>query len=242
MQSGLYVTMSAQVALERRLTTLASNIANQSTPGYKAEEVDFKTLISKAGDTPIAYVSPGNTYISPRPGVPVKTDNPLDVAVRGDCWLALKTKAGTIVYTRDGRLQMQPGGELQSIDGYALLDAGNSPIALDPLGGPATIAQDGMITQGGRQIGAIGLFSFDKGAKLKRFDNSSVISDKPASPVLDFSANGITQGFVEGANVNPMQEMAKLIMVSRTFESISAAIESSESSLKDAIRILGGAT
>jgi flagellar basal-body rod protein FlgF len=137
MQSGLYVTLSAQVALERRLTTLAANIANQSTPGYKAEEVDFKTLISRVGDTPIAYVSPGDTYISPRPGVPVKTDNPLDVAVRGDCWLALKTKAGTIGYTRDGRLQMQPGGELQSIDGYAVLDAGNSPIALDPLGGPA---------------------------------------------------------------------------------------------------------
>jgi hypothetical protein len=74
MQSELYVTLSAQVALERRLTTLASNIANQSTPGYKAEEVDFKTLISRVGDTPIAYVSPGDTYISPRPGVPVKTD------------------------------------------------------------------------------------------------------------------------------------------------------------------------
>ena len=42
---------------------------------------------------------------------------------------------------------------MHSIDGYAVLDAGNSPIALDPLGGPATIAQDGMITQGGRQIG-----------------------------------------------------------------------------------------
>jgi flagellar basal-body rod protein FlgF len=89
---------------------------------------------------------------------------------------------------------------------------------------------------------AIGLFSFDKATKLKRFDNSSVIADKPAVPVLDFSANGIAQGFVEGANVNPMLEMAKLIMVSRTFESISAAIESSESSLKDAIRTLGGAT
>src|ERR1700730_118338 len=197
MQSGLYVTPSAQVALERRLTTLAANIANQSTPGYRAEEVDFKTLVSRAGDTPVAYVSPGDTYISPRPGVPIKTDNPLDVAVQGDCWLALKTKAGTIVYTRDGRMRMQPGGELQSVNGYTVLDAGNSPIALDPLGGPATIAQDGMITQGGRQIGAIGLFRLDKTTKLKRFDNSGVVADKPATPVLDFSTNGITQGYVE---------------------------------------------
>src|SRR5262249_49947314 len=112
--------------------------------------------------------------------------------------------------------QLQPGGELQSVNGYPVLDAGNSPIAVDPLGGPVTIAQDGMITQGGRQIGAIGLFSLDKTAKLKRFENSSVTSDKPAVPVFDFSTNGITQGYVEGANVNPMLEMAKLIIVSRT--------------------------
>ena len=242
MQSGLYVTLSAQVALERRLTTIATNVANQSTPGYRAEEVDFKTLISRAGDTPVAYVSPGNTYISRRPGVPIKTDHPLDGAVQGDCWLALRNKAGTIVYTRDGRMEMLPGGELQSVNGYPVLDADNSPIALDPLGGPATIAQDGMITQGGRQIGAIGLFKLDNAAKLKRFDNSSVVSDKPATPVFDFSTNGVTQGYVEGANVNPMLKMAKLIMVSRTFESISSAVESSESSLKDAIRILGGLT
>ncbi len=242
MQSGLYVTLSAQVALERRLTTLAANVANQSTPGYRAEEVDFKTLLSQAGDTPVAYVSPGDTYISRAPGAPVKTDNPLDVAVQGDCWLALKSKTGTIVYTRDGRMQLQPGGELQSVSGYPVLDAGNGPIAVDPLGGPLTIAQDGMITQGGRQIGAIGLFQLDKNAKLKRFDNSSIVADKPATPVLDFSNNGLTQGYVEGANVNPMLEMAKLVQISRTFESVSSAIESAESSLKDAIRILGGTT
>ena len=242
MQSGLYVTLSAQVALERTLTTLAANVANQSTPGYRAEEVDFKTLISRAGDAPVAYVSPADTYLSRTPGVPVKTDNPLDVAVQGDCWLALRSKAGTIVYTRDGRMQLQPGGELQSVDGYPVLDAGNSPIAVDPLGGPLTIAQDGMITQGGSQRGAIGLFMLDKTAKLKRYDNSSVVSDKPATPVLDFSNNGLTQGYVEGANVNPMMEMAKLTVVSRAFENISSALENSESSLKDAIRILGGLT
>ena len=59
MQSGLYVTLSAQVALDRRLTTIATNIANQSTPGYRAEEVDFKALVSRTGDTPVAYVSHG---------------------------------------------------------------------------------------------------------------------------------------------------------------------------------------
>ena len=239
MQSGLYVTLSAQVTLDRRLQTIATNIANQSTPGYRAEEVDFKSLVSRSGDTPVAFVSHGASHISRKPGVPFKTDNPLDVAVQGDCWLALQTPKGT-VYTRDGRMRMQASGALQSVSGYAILDAGNSPIVLDPDAGPVTIAQDGMITQGGRQIGAIGLFSLDNAAKLKRSDNSSVISNKPATPVLDFSTNGVAQGYVEGANVNPLLEMEKLIMLSRTFENITSAIDGSESSLKDAIKILGG--
>ncbi|MCI0737116.1 MAG: flagellar basal-body rod protein FlgF [Beijerinckiaceae bacterium] len=240
MQTGLYVTLSAQAALERRLTTIAANVANQSTPGYRAEEVDFKSLVSRAGDTPVAYVSPGDTYVSRRPGVPLKTDHPLDIAVQGDCWLALKTPSGTTVYTRDGRMQMNPGGELRSINGYPVLDAGNSPITVDPAAGPVTIARDGMISQGSRQIGAVGLFRLDKTATLRRYDNSSVVSDKPAAPALDFTRNSISQGYVEGSNVNPIMEMAKLITISRTFESISSAIEGSENSLKQAIKILGG--
>ena len=137
-------------------------------------------------------------------------------------------------------MRMQPGGALQSVDGYPVLDAGSSPITLDPDGGPVTIAQDGMITQNGGQIGAIGLFDLDTDATLKRFDNSSVMSSKPAVPVLDFTKNGVEQGYIEGANVNPLLEMEKMITLSRTFENVTAAIEGSESSLKDAIKILGG--
>jgi len=240
MQAGLYVALSAQVALDRRLTAIATNIANQSTPGYRAEEVDFKALVSRTGDTPVAYVSRGTSHISQAPGATIKTDNPLDVAVQGSGWLALQTPAGT-VYTRDGRMLMQANGALQSINGYPVLDAGNSPIAVDPLGGPVTIAQDGMISQNGAQIGAIGLFSLDPTAELRRFDNSSVTASKPATPILDFNNNGIAQGFIEGSNVNPLIEMEKLILLSRSFEEISSSIENSENSLKDAIKILGGA-
>ncbi|WPP04114.1 flagellar basal-body rod protein FlgF [Methylocella tundrae] len=238
MQSGLYVTLSAEVALDRRLTTIAANVANQSTPGYRAEEIEFKSLISKADSNPVAFASQGASFISRRAGVPIKTDNPLDVAVQGEGWLALQTPDGT-VYTKDGRMQMEQSGALVSVDGYPVLDAGNSAILLDPAAGPPTIAQDGMITQNGHQIGAIGIFSLDAGAKLKRYNNSGVVSDRPATAELDFTSNGIAQGFIEGANINPVLEMAKLIMVSRAFESIASATEGSESSLKDAIKTLG---
>jgi flagellar basal-body rod protein FlgF len=85
----------------------------------------------------------------------------------------------------------------------------------------------------------LGLFSIDDGAKLTRYDNSGVIPDKPATAVLDFTENGVVQGFVEGSNVNPITEMTKLITVSRAFDGIAAATEKSESSLTDAIKTLG---
>jgi len=240
-QSGLYVTLSAAVAVDRRMTTIAANIANQSTPGYRAEEISFKSLLSKADANPVDFVSQGESFISRRQGVPIKTENPLDVAVQGQGWLALQTPDGT-VYTKDGRMHMEESGALVSVDGYPVLDAGNSGILLDPNAGPPTIAQDGMITQKGRQIGAIGIFTLDDGAKLKRYNNSGVISDTPATAELDFANNGVAQGFIEGSNVNPVLEMAKVIMVSRAFESISSATEGSETTLKDAIKTLGGAS
>jgi flagellar basal-body rod protein FlgF len=238
MQPGLYVALSGQVALERRLTTIAANIANLATPGYRAEEVEFKTVLSQAGTRSVAYVSHGTSYLSRRIGTPIKTDNPLDVAIHGTGWLALQSPAGT-VYTRDGRMRMEPNGALVSVSGYPILDAGNAPIQLDPEGGPIQIAQDGMITQNGQQIGAIGLFSFDEGTKLKRYDNSAVISDTPPTPVLDFARNGFAQGYIEGANVNPVLEITKLITLSRAFENAAAAVGGADESLKDAIRTLG---
>lgn len=241
MQAGLYVNVSAQVALDRRITTIAANIANQSTPGYRAEEIEFKALVSRAGSDPVAFVSQGASFISRQPGVPIKTDNPLDVAVQGQGWLALQTPNGA-VYTKDGRLHMEDTGALVSVDGYPVLDAGNAAILLDPNNGPPTIAQDGMIAQNGRQIGAIGIFTLANNAKLTRYNNSAVISDLPATPELDFGNNGVAQGFIEGANINPVLEMAKLIQVSRAFESISSATEGSKSTLKDAIKTLGSSS
>jgi flagellar basal-body rod protein FlgF len=237
-QSNYYVTLSGLVALEQRLSTVANNIANMNTVGYRAGAVSFESVISKKGDTPVAYASAGVPHISRLSGSLLHTGNPLDIAVQGDAWFAVQTPAGT-VYTRDGRMRLQPDGALQTLNGYPVLDAGNSPMLLEANGGSPTISQDGMVTQSGRQIGAVGLFTIDPKAKLTRYDNSGVISDKPGTAVLDFSATGIAQGFVEGANMNPVMEMAKMMMISRDFESISSAMSSSETSHKDAIKTLG---
>jgi flagellar basal-body rod protein FlgF len=238
MQSNFSVALSAQVSLQKRLETIANNVANASTAGFRAEEVTFETLLSHASSTPVAFASAGQGYLSRASGELVRTDNLFDVAVQGDAWLGIQTPAGP-VYTRDGRLQMTPTGELQTLNGYSLLDAGNSPILLDPNAGPPRIARDGAITQNNRTIGAIGLFKIDEKARLKRFDNSGVIPDRPPTPAVEFSKIGMQQGFLERANVNPVMEMSKLIMVSRTFDAVSSSLKDSESSLQEAIRTLG---
>jgi flagellar basal-body rod protein FlgF len=102
--------LSAQVALDKRLTTIARNVANMNTVGYRADHVSFESLVSRRTDRPVAFTSTGNTFISREVGALIKTDNPLDVAVQGDAWLAIQTPAGT-AYTRDGRMRMTENGD-----------------------------------------------------------------------------------------------------------------------------------
>ena len=200
----------------------------------------FETLLSRAGADPVAFAVTGPTFLSRRSGEFVRTDNQLDVAVEGDAWLAMQTPAG-VVYTRDGRMRMTATGELQTLNGYPILDAGGAPLLLDPNAGPPRIARDGTIIQGNRQVGAIGLFTIDNHANLTRYENSGVIPDRPATPVVDFTRTGMQQGFVENANVNAVMEMTRLITVTRAFEMVSASLAASETSLQEAIRTLGEA-
>ena len=238
MQNGLYVSLSAQVSLERRLETIANNVANMNTVGFRGDGVYFAEQVARAGDSPISYVTPGDSYISRSTGPSVKTDNPFDVAIQGDGWMAIRTQGG-IAYTRDGRMRMSESGALETLIGNPVLDAGGAPIVLNPTGGKPTIGGDGMISQDGRQGGAIGLFSIDPQANLVRAENSGVVPDRPATPILDFTQNGIAQGYVEGANINPIQEMTKLISLTRNFDGVNSEVTQTESSLEDAIKTLG---
>lgn len=241
MQNGLYVALSAQISLQKRLETIANNVANMNTVGYRADGVSFETEFAKAGDNRLAYVSSGTNFISRTAGASEKTGNPFDVAIQGQGWFGISTAGGT-AYTRDGRMKISETGSLQTLTGNGVLDAGGAPIILDPNGGAPTISGDGMISQNGKQVGAIGLFEIDDSATLTRTENSGVIPDKPATPILDFTKNGMVQGYVEGANVNPIEEMTKLIAVTRAFDGVTAQVSETEASMQDAIKTLGASS
>lgn len=238
MQTGLNVALSGQIVLQRKLETIAHNLANANTPGFRAKEITFASILAQTGDKQTAFSAAGDEFTSLRNGGVQQTGNPLDVAVLGDAWLAVRTPNGT-AYTKDGRMQMMDTGELRTMTGLPVLDVSGSPLTLDPNAGPPVIAHDGMITQNGQQLGAIGLFAIDRQAKLTPAGTSGFTTDKPATPVLDFVKNGVAQGSIETSNVNPVMEMTRLIAVQRAFESISAALDNSDNAQRDAIKTLG---
>ena len=238
MQPGLYVALSSQVALERRLTTIADNVANAGTVGFRATGVKFEDLVSGMGKGSMSFVSTGETYLSTASGGMKETGNPLDMAVKGDAWFGIQTPQGLIM-TRDGRFTIQPNGQLVSIEGHPVVDAGGAEIILDPQAGPPVVSADGIIRQGGNLVGGIGLFEFTPGADFVRYGNSGVVPPTEPQPVVDRIDVGVMQGFVENSNVDPVLEMTRLIQVQRAFENMAALTRSSESKLDEAVKALG---
>ena len=109
MQSGLYVSLSSQMALEKRLTTIADNMANVNTTGFRGTEVKFDEMLANnenKTNTKVAFVSQGNDYLDTTHGEMQHTGNMLDFAVKGDAWFSLDTPAGRVL-TRDGRFTMR---------------------------------------------------------------------------------------------------------------------------------------
>ena len=134
MQDGLYVALSAQVALEAPLNTIADNVAKFDTVGFRATEVKFEDIVTGVGQNSISFASPGDTYLSEEPAGCARPESPFDFAIQGDAWFGIDTPAGTVM-TRDGRFTMTDTGQLVTHEGYAVLDAGGAPIQLDPLNG-----------------------------------------------------------------------------------------------------------
>lgn len=239
MQTGLYVSLSSQLALDRRLTTLADNVANSTTVGFRATEVKFNQVISDQKVADVAFVSQGNEFISTRAGGMTETGGTLDFAIKGDAWFQVETPSGPTL-TRDGRFTLTEAGELVTLNGYAVLDAGGGPIQLDGANGPIVLSADGQLNQNGQPVAALGLFSADLSGGFTRAGNSGLITTIPPEPVIDRLDAGVVQGYVEESNVNAIGEMTQLIQVTRAFESIASLLRDSEESMNEAVRTLGG--
>ena len=145
MQDGVYVALSSQIALERRLTTIADNVANMGTVGFRATEVKFEDMVSGLGQDSVSFASPGDTYLSGKAGSLRETQSPFDFAIQGDAWFGIDTPAGTVM-TRDGRFTMNDGGQLITHEGCGARRRRSADPAR-PLNGAPEVGRDGVIRQ-----------------------------------------------------------------------------------------------
>jgi len=226
------------MAADKRLATVANNLANMNTPGFRAEQVRFAELLSETTADKASYVSEGEPFTSLRPGPITQTSNPLDLAVDGDGWFAVGTENG-VGYTRDGRMRMTPVGALETMNGLPMLDAGGAQLMVDPNGGAVSVGIDGSVFQGGQVVGRVGVYTMADGATLTRHSGSIVLADTPGQLVQDFTQNKVLQGYVEGSNVDPVMEMTRLINLQRAFEQAANAVTANEELTTNAIRQLG---
>jgi flagellar basal-body rod protein FlgF len=240
MQSGLYVALSSQISLEKRMNTIADNLANMNTVGFRATQMKFDDVMTKVEGAKVDYVSTGEEYLSTENGAMVQTKNPLDFAIRGDAWFSVASPQGNAL-TKDGRFSMLQTGEVVTLEGYPVLDASGAPIQLNAADGPPTASKDGILYQNNRPVAQLGLFEADIGPNFTRVGNTAVIPASSPTPVVNRSEVGVMQGFVEEANVNPVLQMTQMITVSRTFEYVTQLMRDGESSIGDAIKTLGGA-
>jgi flagellar basal-body rod protein FlgF len=95
MNNAISVGLSGLMALERRLETVAHNVANTNTVGFRAEAVRFATKLEQAGQTNVAFAARGGEYLNMQQGARISTGNALDVAVSGEAFMAQAGDTGT---------------------------------------------------------------------------------------------------------------------------------------------------
>ncbi|MFK7902423.1 MAG: flagellar basal-body rod protein FlgF [Nitratireductor sp.] len=234
MEVTLAVATAAQRSLSKQLETVANNIANANTVGFRSEAVDFNTLVSTADKVPVHFPNITGVHASSMQGTHIETGNPYDLAISGDGFFAIQTPAGT-AYTRDGRLQVTPFGDLQTIEGYPVLDSGNAPIQITDTSVKPTISPDGRILTDGNFVGEIGVYSVNQEDVVSRYGNSAFFTKTPAEPIAPGSRTTITQGSVESSNVNAMKELANMITIQQHFEAASSIIEKANETIKGAV-------
>ena len=214
--SGLRSQMSAQA-------TIANNIANASTIGYRADRVTFDRMLLDGSPLDSRTMAAEEVMdFDRRQGTIIQTGKPLDVAINGEAWIAVQAQDGTEAYTRRGDLQVSPSGVLETGDGFPVMGSGG-PITVPPAQS-ITIASDGTISivpPGGdpnqpQQLDQIKLVSTKGTQTTKGLDNLLHVKGGGALP-QDMDAK-VTSGALEQSNVNLTAALVDMIENQRSYE------------------------
>jgi flagellar basal-body rod protein FlgF len=223
MNSGYYAACTGLMARTEALETIANNLANVSTAGFRGSHNVFSSLLATTGNSPLSVLNQdandygvlSGTQLDTSQGALVKTGNDLDLAMQGPGYFVAQTAAGP-VYTRGGNFRVSPVGQLITAAGDPVMGDNNRPITL--IGAPIAISPDGTISTNGAISGRLKLVEFPPAVSVKSAGGTYYTA--PANSAIPATHSQVRQGMLESSNVNPVTSVVELITAQREVETM----------------------
>ena len=239
MDRMIYLSMSGAKATMQRQDTLANNLANVSTPGFRAELQAFRAVpVLGSGASTRVYSLETTTGYDASPGAITATGRNLDVAAKGNSWLTVQALDGTEAYTRGGALEVSADGTLTTRSGLPVMGDGG-PLQVPP-NAAVSIGADGTVSAKGSDgknsaIGKLKLVTPE--TPLTRGDDG-LFRGAGGDLSADDTAR-VQDGALEGSNVSAVESMVAMISAGRQFEAQMKMISTAEANEKAAAQLLG---
>jgi len=226
------VAAGAASARARQLDVIADNLANARTPGFRATQTSFQSVLAGTPGSPgVSTVTAAGTMTDRvgvvtvegapdlRPGPVETTGEPLDVALDGRALLAVRLDDGSLAYTRAGRLTIDPSGTLLAA-GHPVVSRDGAPLGVPP-GTVAQLAPDGRLTIAGRTAGRLGMFELD--GPVRR---SGPMLLQPRDAGAARSVEGSMRvGALEMGNCSMLEAAVQLVSVQRAYDAAMQALQ-----------------
>ena len=239
MDRMIYLSMSGAKAAMQRQDVLANNLANVSTVGFRAELAAFRAVpVQGGGASTRVYALESTVGANHQPGAVQATGRNLDVAMKGNAWLAVQGLDGTEAYTRAGALDVNSEGLLVTQGGLTVLGDGG-PITV-PANSEVSIAGDGTVsaqTSNGRStsVGRLKLVTPESPAALARGADGLFRAESDLA--ADTTAR-LQDGALEGSNVSAIETMVAMIAAGRQFEQQMKLLQTAERQEQVAAKLL----
>ncbi len=243
----IYTAMTGAAQTMGRQAAVAHNLANVTSTGYRAEEHRLRAVPVQSRNTPAplptrAFAVDASTHTDYTPGPMQYTGRPLDIAVQGSGWIALAMPDGSEAYTRNGSLEMSVNGVLQTRAGIPVQGDGGS-ITVPP-DVKVSIALDGtvsVIPESGAQntvnnIGRIKLVNPDEAELVRGGDG--LFRSRGGDPAPVSEPTQLASGYLEGSNVNPVDQMVSMISLARQFEMQVKMLQTADQNDRSATQVI----
>jgi flagellar basal-body rod protein FlgF len=222
MNSGYYAACSGLMSRTEALDTIANNLANVSTAGFRASHNVFGSVLATLGNSPLSALNQdandfgvlSGTQLDTTQGALVRTGNDLDLAMEGPGYFAVQTATGP-VYTRGGNFRVSPQGQLITASGDPVL-GDNGPITI--VGTPVSISTDGTISANDAISGRLKLVEFAPAVEVHSAGGTYYTA--PAGTAVPATNSQVRQGMLENSNVNPVTSVVEMITAEREVETM----------------------